>query len=166
MKILRTALIYGIIAAAFTFKANAQTDAQLSQYYEVPSYYNPSAIGQTDLVRIRAGARLQWVGIDNAPQTFMGVADMPFKLGKHRFGVGIQVEQESIGLYKTLAMGAQIAYQLKKWGGMWSAGLQLGFYDQSFKGSEVYIPTATTSTRAPTTPYPPPTSTAQPSNSA
>ena len=140
MKILRTALIYGIIAAAFTFKANAQTDAQLSQYYEVPSYYNPSAIGQTDLVRIRAGARLQWVGIDNAPQTFMGVADMPFKLGKHRFGVGIQVEQESIGLYKTLAMGAQIAYQLKKWGGMWSAGLQLGFYDQSFKGSEVYIP--------------------------
>ena len=37
----------------------AQTDAQLSQYYEVPSYYNPAAIGNTDMVRIRLGSRLQ-----------------------------------------------------------------------------------------------------------
>ncbi len=55
----------------------AQTDAQFSQYYEAPSFYNPAAIGLTDFVRIRAGARLQWVGVDNAPQTFAGVADMP-----------------------------------------------------------------------------------------
>ena len=118
----------------------AQTDVQLSQYYEVPSYYNPSAIGNTDFIRIRGGARLQWVGIDGAPQTFAGVADMPFLLGGKRLGVGVKVSQESIGLYKTLDLGAQIAYKLKKWGGMWSVGLQIGMYDQSFKGSEVYIP--------------------------
>ncbi|MCM1066758.1 MAG: type IX secretion system membrane protein PorP/SprF [Muribaculaceae bacterium] len=137
-RIITTLLAIAAIAAAH--HASAQTDAQIAQYYEVPSYYNPSAIGTSDMVRIRAGARLQWVGIDNAPVTFMGVADMPFRIGKHRLAVGIQVDQESIGLYKTLGMGAQVAYQLKKWGGIWSAGLQLGFYDQSFKGSEVYIP--------------------------
>lgn len=133
-------LIFLLAAAALPLKSAAQTDAQLSQYYEVPSYYNPSAIGLTDFVRIRAGARLQWVGIDNAPVTFTGLADMPFKLGKHRLAVGIQIGQESIGLYKTLDLGAQIAYQLKKWGGVWNFGLQFGIYDQAFKGSEVYIP--------------------------
>ena len=31
--------------AATALTASAQTDAQLSQYYEVPSYYNPAAVG-------------------------------------------------------------------------------------------------------------------------
>lgn len=45
----------------------AQADGQLTQYFEVPTYYNPAAIGSTDYVRIRAGSRMQWIGIDNAP---------------------------------------------------------------------------------------------------
>ena len=42
-------------------KAAAQTDATFTQYYNVPTYYNPAAVGQTDLLRIRGGARLQWL---------------------------------------------------------------------------------------------------------
>ncbi len=137
---MRRLIIFLTIAILSVASSQAQTDAQLSQYYEVPSYYNPSAIGNTDFIRIRAGARLQWVGIEGAPQTFAGVADMPVLLGGKRLGVGVKLSQESIGLYKTLDLGAQIAYKLKKWGGMWSIGLQIGMYDQSFKGSEVYIP--------------------------
>lgn len=120
--------------------ASAQTDVALSQFYEVPSFYNPSAVGNTDFLRIRGGGRLQWVGIDNAPRTFLGVADMPFKIGSKRLGTGLRLSQESIGLYHTLDLGAQIAYKLKKWGGMFSFGLEVGFVDQSFKGSEVYLP--------------------------
>ena len=75
-------VVIGIIAAAFG--AHAQTDGNLTQYYEVPSYFNPSAIGNTDYIRIRGGARMQWVGIENAPKTFLGVADMPFKIGTKR----------------------------------------------------------------------------------
>lgn len=120
--------------------ARAQTDAQLSQYFEVPSAYNPSVIGQTDLLRIRGGGRMQWVGIDNAPRTFLGVADMPIKLGSKRIGVGAIAEGESMGLYKSLQLGAQVAYKFRKWGGTWSVGLQLGVYSQNFKGSEVFIP--------------------------
>lgn len=118
----------------------AQHDAALAQYYEVPSYFNPSAIGSTDFVRIRAGARLQWLGIEGAPRSFIGLADSPFKIGTQRIAAGINVWQESIGLYKSLNIGAQVAYKLKKWGGMWSFGIQPGFYDQSFKGSEVRLP--------------------------
>ena len=120
--------------------AEAQTDAQLSQFYELPSFYNPAAIGRTDFVTIRGGGRLQWVGIDNAPKTFLVTADMPFKLFGKRFGVGVVAQQESIGLYKTLTAAAQIGYKMRKWGGEFTGALQIGMYDQSFKGSEVFIP--------------------------
>ena len=135
---LRALLIIGIILQ--TLCSRAQTDGNLTQYSEVPSYFNPSAIGNSDYIRIRGGARMQWVGIDNAPKTFLGVADMPFKIGSKRLGTGVNLTQESIGLYKTLNLGAQIAYKLRKFGGTWSVGLQLGFVDQTFKGSEVRLP--------------------------
>ena len=130
--------LVGIVACVLA--ASAQTDPNLAQYYEVPSFYNPSATGTTDYIRIRGGYRMQWLGVDNAPRTFAAVAEMPVKLGNQRLGVGVRAMQESIGLYKTLDLGAQVSYKLRKWGGLWSVGLQLGFADQSFKGSEVYIP--------------------------
>lgn len=74
----------------------AQTDAQFSQYYEIPTFYNPAAVGSTEYLRIRGGARLQWVGIDNAPRSFIGTADMPFKFGNKRVGFGLIASQESL----------------------------------------------------------------------
>ncbi|MBD5183080.1 MAG: PorP/SprF family type IX secretion system membrane protein [Bacteroidales bacterium] len=128
------------ICAILPFKSIAQTDTRLTQYWEVPSFYNPAATGLTDFIRIRGGARLQWLGIDNAPRNFIGVADMPVKIGSKRIGVGVMVNQQTAGLYHTLNLGAQVSYKLRKLGGLWSFGVQGGMYDQSFKGSEVYIP--------------------------
>lgn len=122
------------------FPARAQSDAQFSQYFEVPNYYNAAAVGTTDLLRIRGGARLQWVGIQGAPKTFVVAADMPFMLFKKRFGVGLVMQQESMGLYKNLNLGAQVAYKQRLFKGTLSIGAQFGFVDQSFKGTEVYIP--------------------------
>lgn len=132
--------VAAVLLAVFPICAHAQTDAQLSQYYTAPTLFNPAAVGQTDLLRIRGGARLQWVGIDNAPQSFLGAADMPVKLGGKRIGVGLVLNQESAGLFKSLSMGAQAGYKFKKFGGVWTVAIQGGFYDQSFKGSEVYLP--------------------------
>lgn len=136
--VIRTLLSLAAITVVFSLKA--QTDPNLSQYYVAPTLYNPSATGNTDFLRIRGGARLQWVGIDGAPQSFLAAADMPFKLGTQRIGAGVNMLQESIGLYSTLNLTVQASYKLRKWGGMWSIGLGVGIYDQSFKGSEVYLP--------------------------
>lgn len=119
---------------------HAQNDAQFSQYYEIPSLYNPAATGLTDYIRIRAAGRLQWVGIDGAPATFMLAGDMPFKLIGKRFGTGLVIQQESIGLYKSLNINARIGFKLRKLGGEFTFALQPGMYDQRFKGSEVFIP--------------------------
>ena len=118
----------------------AQSDAQFSQYYEVKNYYNPAAIGTGDLLNIRAGGRLQWLGIDNAPKSFTGMAEMPVKLFNKRLGVGVLLQQESMGLYRNLAAGAQLGYKIKLFKGELTAGVQIGFINQQFKGSEVVIP--------------------------
>lgn len=136
---LRTAVLALCAAAAWTV-ADAQTDIQLSQYYEVPSYFNPSAIGLSDYLRIAGGTRMQWVGIDGAPRDFVATANMPLKLMDKRFAVGVMFDTDKAGLYNSLNAGAQLAYSRKLAGGTLSAGLQIGFFDQAFKGSEAYIP--------------------------
>ncbi len=121
--------------------AFAQGDAQFTQYWAVPTYYNPAATGTIDFIRIRGGAKLQWVGIENAPNSFLGAADMPIKLGKkQRLGVGVLFNQESIGLYQNLGVSAQVSYKLRFLKGTWSIGVQPGYYNSKFKGSDVYIP--------------------------
>lgn len=121
--------------------ASAQNDAQFTQYWAVPTYYNPAATGTIDFVRIRGGAKLQWMGIERAPRTFMGAADMPIKLSKkHRLGVGVLVNSERIGLYNNLNVSAQLSYKFRFLKGTWSIGVQPGFYNTKFKGSEIYIP--------------------------
>lgn len=141
-RVVRKISVIAVVIAACLSAASvsAQTDAQFSQYYEVPSYFNPSAIGQTDFLRIRGGMRMQWVGIDGAPKDFVATADMPLKIMGKRFAVGVLFDTDKAGLYSSLNAGAQISYSRKLLGGNISAGLQIGFYDQGFKGSEVYIP--------------------------
>lgn len=123
-----------------TLEATAQIDAQFTQYWAVPTYYNPAASGSIDYVRIMGGTRMQWVGIPKAPKTFLVTADSPFKVFGKRIGAGIVVSQETIGLYSTLAAGAQLSYKIKLFKGVLSVGLQLGMLDEAFKGSEVKIP--------------------------
>jgi len=62
LDILRFAAFAMVIIFASIFKNEilAQTDAQFTQYWAVPSYYNPGAAGDTDFIRIRGGAKLQW----------------------------------------------------------------------------------------------------------
>lgn len=135
---MRRLLTYLLLFVAAT--AAAQTDALLTQYFELPSYYNPAATGTTDYLRIRGASRLQWVGIDGAPRTFIAVAETPFKLGNRRLGAGLIINQERIGLYDNLNIALQLSYKLRLAGGTLSIGLQPGVITDKFRGSEVFIP--------------------------
>ncbi len=119
---------------------SAQNDVQFTQYWTVPTYYNPAATGDIDFVRIRGGARMQWVGIDNAPRSFLAAADMPVKIGKKRIGAGVNMSQESLGLFSNMLVNVQGSYKMKLLKGVFSIGIQAGYYNTKFKGSEVYIP--------------------------
>lgn len=121
--------------------AFAQMDAQFTQYWALPTYYNPAATGQIDFIRIRGAAKLQWLGIENAPKSFLAAADMPVKLGKkQRLGVGASFIQESLGLFSNMLANAQVSYKFNALKGTWSIGIQPAYYNSKFKGSEVYLP--------------------------
>ena len=132
----------------------AQNDANFTQYWTVPNYYNAAAIGTIDFVRLRGGMKMQWVGITNAPKSFLITADSPFKLFGKRIGAGIVMQQESIGLYKNMNLTAQVAYKFKLFKGQFSDGLQVGLADQTFKGSEVILPDDSGDPDSGTTPSP------------
>ncbi len=121
--------------------ARAQWSESLLAHYSVmPTLYNPGATGNTDYIRIRGNARLQWIGVDNAPKTFSGTADMPIKIGKKRIGIGVLVQQEGLGLFSNLEAGLQASYKLKLLGGTLSIGVQGSYLNTKFKGSEVILP--------------------------
>lgn len=120
--------------------SSAQNDPLFTQYWAVPSFYNPASTGTTDFVRIRGAGRLQWVGIENAPKSFMVTADSPFMVGRKRIGAGVNAMSESLGLFSNMQLNVQGSYKFRALGGTVSAGLQIGYYNSRFKGSEVYIP--------------------------
>lgn len=122
-------------------RASAQNDAQFVQHWAIPAMYNPGYAGSIEYIRIRVGGNLQWLGIKNAPRTFVGNADMPLKLGrKQRMGVGMNVWQERIGLFDNLLMGVQAAYQIRALKGVFAIGIQPAYYSTKFRGTDVYIP--------------------------
>lgn len=129
-----------IAAIMFPHSALAQGEPQLTQYWAMPTLYNPAASGDTDFVRIRGGAKLQWLGITNAPKSFLGTSDSPFRLMGQKFGAGVTVNQESLGLFSNLLISAQLSFRFKLLKGELAIGIQPGYYSSKFKGSEVYIP--------------------------
>lgn len=120
--------------------ARGQGDIIFTQHWALPTLYNPARTGETDFLRIRGGARLQWIGVERAPKSFTAAADIPFLLGKKRIGAGVTFSQESLGLFSNLLMSAQGSYKLRFLKGLLSIGLQAGYYNSRFRGSEVYIP--------------------------
>ncbi|MCM1293486.1 MAG: PorP/SprF family type IX secretion system membrane protein [Bacteroides sp.] len=130
-----------IVAFVVPMVAPAQTEPQYTQYFEAPTVYNPGAIGSNDEgIRIRAGGRLQWVGIDNAPKDFLLTGDMALPLFGKRFGVGIVAQQGSAGLFRNVNVGLQAGYKQKLFKGELTAAVQFGFVNEVFKGSQIYIP--------------------------
>lgn len=129
-----------IAAALLPVAIRAQGDALLTQFWAVPTYYNPGAAGDTDNIRLRGAARLQWMGIEKAPRTFLATADTPFKFLGRKFGAGLVVQQESLGLFNNMTINAQFGYKFKLLKGVMTASIQAGFLNEKFRGSEVFIP--------------------------
>ena len=129
-----------LLLASLQFKAVAQIDAQLTQYWALPSYYNPSSIGNVDFIHITAGSKLQWLGIKHAPMNFFAMADMPFKFLNRRWGTGLMLQQENVGLFSTQTIAAQLAWKKKMLGGTLSVGVQVGLLNQTFKGDSIRVP--------------------------
>lgn len=129
-----------VLVCLSAFATQAQSTPLYTEAWALPVLYNPAAVGSTDFLRIRGAGRMQWVGIENAPMSFSAVADIPFKLIGKRWGGGVNFTREGLGLFSNTHVNGQLGFRFNKFGGIFSVGLQVGYFSSSFKGSEVYIP--------------------------
>ena len=66
-------------------------------------------------------------------------ADMPLYFLKNHHGVGVSMLNDQIGLFTHQRLAVQYAYKHRFFGGMLSAGVQLGFLSEGFDGSKLDV---------------------------
>lgn len=126
-----------LISFCFSLDLKAQWDAQISQYWKVKTFFNPAFAAEKDSIQATLLHRQQWVGVDNAPKTFIVSADMPVNFMGRKHGVGVMAMSESIGLFKNTLIGAQYVYK-KRWKkNILNVGVQLGFTSIGFDASQI-----------------------------
>jgi type IX secretion system PorP/SprF family membrane protein len=129
-------LFFGICVPSL----QAQWDAQISQYWVTKTYYNPAFAGETKDMQTGILSRQQWVGVDNAPKTFIVFSSMPMSFLGRQHGVGVLAMTESIGLFKNTLMGGQYAYKKKFKNNVLNIGVQVGMSSITFDASQIHIP--------------------------
>ncbi len=115
----------------------AQYDAQLSNYWSSIGYFNPANAGRSGDLEATALYRMQWIGVEGAPQTGLITADMPFYFLGRTHGLGAVMYSEKIGLFDRMIFSGQYAYKKELWKGTFSAGIQLGYISEKFRGAEL-----------------------------
>ncbi|RXK83555.1 PorP/SprF family type IX secretion system membrane protein [Filimonas effusa] len=94
-----------------SFKADAQQDAQFSQYIFNGIYINPAYAGYREELNAHAFYRSQWVGIPGAPQTMSLAIDG--SVHDNRMGLALQVVHDKIGAQSNLSAYGNYAYRIK-----------------------------------------------------
>lgn len=119
--------------------AKAQYDAAFTNFWTLQSYFNPAASGLDGRLDIRGAYSVQMTGFEGAPQTMLATADMPLFFLGPRHGVGVGFMNDKIGLFANKKLYLQYAYHQPLWGGQLSAGVRVGFLDETFDGSKLDV---------------------------
>ncbi len=132
--------VIGLLLVSCQF-LTAQYDAQLSNHWAAPNYFNPGYAGSTENLDVTLLNRMQWVGLTKrTPKTMMLAGEMPFNFFNRTHGVGLMMLTESAGLFNHSLIAVQYAYKKDLWKGKLSIGFQAGYLNDSFDGGEIEIP--------------------------
>ena len=120
-------------------RAGAQYDVSFSHYWDLEPYFNPGSIGKQQKLNVAAVYALSFAGFENNPRSMHVGADMPLYFLKNHHGVGVSMLNDQIGLFTHQRLAVQYAYKHRLFGGMLSAGVQLGFLSEGFDGSKLDV---------------------------
>jgi type IX secretion system PorP/SprF family membrane protein len=140
------------------FIANAQQDAQFSQYVFNGLYVNPAYAGYKQDLYLNAFYRSQWTGLQGAPQTTSVALDGA--VNDNKVGLGLLLSKDIIGAQSALAVYGNYAYRLQIGSNANSRlafGLGAGFIQNGLDGSKLnpvqaddsYVPTGNQSSILP-----------------
>ena len=134
----RILVILSILLLA-TSRAGAQYDVSFSHYWDLEPYFNPGAVGKQQKLNIAAAYAMSFAGFENNPRSMYVGTDMPLYFLKNYHGVGLSLLNDQIGLFSHQRLAVQYAYKHRLFGGMISAGVQLGLLSEGFDGSKVDV---------------------------
>ena len=74
---MRKNLLLTLLLALIAGKIFSQSDAQISQYWLMQGYFNPSALSLNNKLNVAALNRMQWTAVTNPPNNFTVTAETP-----------------------------------------------------------------------------------------
>ncbi|MDB5002838.1 MAG: hypothetical protein JWQ34_1063 [Mucilaginibacter sp.] len=143
-------LLFVFVLTASFITANAQQDAQFSQYIFNGLYVNPAYAGYKSDFYVNSFFRSQWTGLNGAPQTESVAADG--SVANDKVGLGLLLQRDQIGAQSNIAAYSNYAYRIQigqDENSRLAFGLGLGFIQTGIDGNKLnpvqsgdnYIPT-------------------------
>lgn len=128
-------LVFGVLSVFVVSFANAQQDAQFSQYMFNNLYTNPAFAGLEGFPKFTAIHRTQWAGYEGAPQGQVLTASLPVPilLG----GVGLQLSNDQTGPLRNVDFLLSYSYHISLAGGKLGIGARTGVFNRSLNGNYV-----------------------------
>lgn len=131
-------LYISVLFVGFSLSSRGQQIPQYSQYMLNDYILNPATTGQHDYWEVKSNNRLNWVGITDAPRTFILSAHGPFK--KHNMGMGGSVFADITGPTSRVGFYLSYAYHLKLSKSLkLGMGLSFGLLQYRIDGTKVTL---------------------------
>jgi type IX secretion system PorP/SprF family membrane protein len=117
----------------------AQQLPQYSQYMLNEMAINPAVAGKDEFSDVRSNNRYQWMGITDAPRTYMLTLHGPIKA--KNMGIGINIFTDIVGPTRRTGLNVSYAYHLKlnDDGLRLSMGLSAGILQWGIDGSKLIL---------------------------
>lgn len=114
----------------------AQQDPAFLHYWQMEPQFNPAAVGREPQLSINAAYQSHASGFEDAGGTMYAGADMAFRLGKTRHGVGVVFQNDQIGLFSHQRFSLQYAYHWRLFGGVLGIGVEADMLNERVDGSK------------------------------
>lgn len=139
--IARTVIIAvtSIVATLFVLPSKAQTEPYFAHYFDMQTSFNPAAAGKEARINVYGAYAMTMAGFENAPQTMFFAGDMPFAALGAIHGVGLQMQNDNIGLFTHQRLSGQYAVRKTFGRSNLSIGVQPGVVTEKFRGSDADI---------------------------
>ena len=136
-----------LLAAGFSYAADAQQDATYNMYMFNGLYINPAYAGSQEALNVMGIFRNQWSGLDGAPRTVNASVDAPLR--RDQYALGLTIMNDRLGLTNNFSATGAFAYRIKiKADNVIALGMQAGvtYYQQrnseaTLSDAGVYDPT-------------------------
>ncbi|MBI1289480.1 MAG: type IX secretion system membrane protein PorP/SprF [Flavobacteriales bacterium] len=138
MMTMKRLLYISTLVLGFSLSSFAQQIPQYSQYMLNSYILNPAMTGENDYWEVKSNNRLHWIGINDAPRTFILSANGPFK--KYNMGMGGSVFADITGPTSRVGVYLSYAYHLKLSKKLrLGMGMSLGLLQYRIDGTKVTL---------------------------